>query len=175
MCGFAVVPQCCPVRQRLLSSTMPCHAAPYRAAPCRAAQVRPMFEELRRELGTLLRMRRAGVVAALVAACGRAGACQVEVCGALSDAIRAVPSWSALGGACCALCCAVLCCAVAMSCCAALCAWHCVPPEAAVGAGCSALGGAYRAALCCALLCCGPCWAHTATRPLQAPCQAHTV
>ncbi|MEW5306821.1 MAG: hypothetical protein WDW36_009259 [Sanguina aurantia] len=50
-------------------------------------QVKSMFEELQASLGELLRKRRSGVVAALVAACGRTGACQKEVCATLATAL----------------------------------------------------------------------------------------
>jgi hypothetical protein len=43
-------------------------------------QVRMVLEELESHVGTLLKEHRGGVVAALVAATGRLGACQKEAC-----------------------------------------------------------------------------------------------
>ncbi|KAJ9532532.1 hypothetical protein QJQ45_010607 [Haematococcus lacustris] len=57
-------------------------------------QVQPLFEELAPSLGTLLRGRRSGVVAALVAACSRAGCCQKEMCAKLAAALPDLaPQW----------------------------------------------------------------------------------
>ena len=53
-------------------------------------QLKRMFEDLRPALGGLLRARRGGVVAALVAAAGRAGGLEADVASAM---------WHALGGA----------------------------------------------------------------------------
>ncbi len=59
----------------------------------------PLFEQLSPVLAELLRRRRGGVVAALVAACGRAGACQRELCAALSGALTANAPWAGKPGA----------------------------------------------------------------------------
>ncbi len=66
------------------------HAADIRAM---SHQVRALFTELEPVLGELLKRNRSGVVAALVAACGRANVCQREVCAALARAVLALPQW----------------------------------------------------------------------------------
>ena len=48
--------------------------------------------------GELLRRRRGGVVAALVAACGRCGCLQKEVCGALEAALLKLGPWTGMSG-----------------------------------------------------------------------------
>jgi len=55
-----------------------------------SAQVGPLYEELAPVMGDLLRCRRGGVLAALLAACGRANCCQKEACGALAAAITSM-------------------------------------------------------------------------------------
>lgn len=61
-------------------------------------QVTALFEELQNFLGPLLLKRRSGVIAALVAACGRAGVCQREVCAALAKALASLPQWQGREG-----------------------------------------------------------------------------
>jgi hypothetical protein len=61
-------------------------------------QVLVVFEELQNFLGPLLLKRRSGILAALVAACGRAGVCQREVCGALAKALAGLPQWQGREG-----------------------------------------------------------------------------
>eukprot|EP00798_Chlamydomonas_sp_ICE-L_P020653 gene20653-27439_t len=55
-----------------------------------------MFEELDPQIGKLLVMRRSGVVAALLASCGRLSACQKDVCASLSTALSTQAHWSSL-------------------------------------------------------------------------------
>lgn len=113
-----------------------------------------IFDELQGFLGPLLLKRRSGVIAALVAACGRAGVCQKEVCAALAKALGTLPQWQGREGGCTValnvvwrrlicMCCsavvvgpgyAVLCCAL-LSC---------------AGLGCAAL---YLSIGCSAMLC----------------------
>eukprot|EP00967_Tisochrysis_lutea_P096759 scaffold141890_cov20-Tisochrysis_lutea.AAC.1 len=59
-----------------------------------STQVQPLYEELAPCIGDLLRCRRSGVVAALLAACGRANCCQKEACSALAAAIASTPQSS---------------------------------------------------------------------------------
>lgn len=68
------------------------------AAPnCSPAIVRQVFEELGPHLSDLMSRRRSGVVAALVAACGRMGVCQKETCQTLEKALMlsSQQSWAA--------------------------------------------------------------------------------
>jgi hypothetical protein len=58
-----------------------------------------VFEELQGFLGPLLLKRRSGVIAALIAACGRAGACQREAAAALAKALGGLPQWQGREGA----------------------------------------------------------------------------
>lgn len=51
-------------------------------------QMKALLKELGGSLGMLLSHRRAGVVASLVAAAQRTGACQEAVCTALASALR---------------------------------------------------------------------------------------
>lgn len=59
-------------------------------------QLKAMFDELAvgstggSGLGELLRRHRGGVVAALMAACGRMGACQKEACALLEKALMGI-------------------------------------------------------------------------------------
>lgn len=57
-----------------------------------------MYDALSGLLSDLLRKRRSGVVAALVACCGRHGVCQREVCAALAAALSGIPQWANLKG-----------------------------------------------------------------------------
>ncbi|GLC52285.1 hypothetical protein PLESTB_000605000 [Pleodorina starrii] len=57
-----------------------------------------MYDSLSGLLPDLLRKRRSGVVAALVACCGRHGVCQREVCAALAGALGGMPQWASLKG-----------------------------------------------------------------------------
>ncbi|KIY97090.1 puf protein [Monoraphidium neglectum] len=61
-------------------------------------QVAVVFEELQGFLGPLLLKRRSGVIAALIAACGRAGACQREAAAALAKALGGLPQWQGREG-----------------------------------------------------------------------------
>jgi hypothetical protein len=60
--------------------------------------VSAIFEELQGFLGPLLLKRRSGIIAALVAACGRAGICQREACTALAQALSTLPQWQGREG-----------------------------------------------------------------------------
>ena len=63
---------------------------------CSPAIIRQVFEELSPHLTDLISRRRSGVVAALVAACGRMGICQKEVCQVLEKSILCYSqSWAA--------------------------------------------------------------------------------
>ena len=66
------------------------------AAPhCSPAIVRQVFEELGPHLSDLISRRRSGVVAALMASCGRMGVCQKEACLALEKALMSSQqSWA---------------------------------------------------------------------------------
>ncbi|KAF5838129.1 hypothetical protein DUNSADRAFT_3379 [Dunaliella salina] len=68
------------------------------AATSTPAQVQPLYEELAPCIGDLLRCRRSGVVAALLAACGRANCCQKEACSVLAAAIASTPQSSGKTG-----------------------------------------------------------------------------
>ena len=59
-----------------------CHSAAF------AMQMKGVFKELEGSMGQLLSGKRAGVVAALVAAAHRTGACQESVCSGLAKALR---------------------------------------------------------------------------------------
>ncbi len=85
-------------------------------------QVEPAVSELRASLGELLGRRRAGVVAALVAACGRAGCCHKEVCDSLAAGLLASPQWAGQPGA--ALCACLLVAAVEGVLCVCVCVWR---------------------------------------------------
>ena len=53
-------------------------------------QVKAMYEELAGSLGELMKKRRSGVVAALVAACGSKGCCQREICAELEKVSKRI-------------------------------------------------------------------------------------
>ena len=61
-------------------------------------QVGAIFEELSGFLGPLLLKRRSGILAALVAACGRVGANQREAAAAVAAALNTLPQWQGREG-----------------------------------------------------------------------------
>lgn len=53
-----------------------------------------LFGELSGQMGELLKKRRSGVVAALVAACGRTRTCESQACKALATALCCLSQWA---------------------------------------------------------------------------------
>ena len=66
--------------------------------------MQPLYEELSPCIGDMLRRRRSGVLAALLAACGRANCCQKEACAALAAAISIAPQVAGKTGVCVCVC-----------------------------------------------------------------------
>lgn len=62
------------------------------------AQVTAIFEELQPFLGPLLLKRRSGILAALIAACGRVGVNQRDAAAAVATAFNTLPQWQGREG-----------------------------------------------------------------------------